>query len=102
MLLRTINDTFFQIVQKVKNTYGPTQQNELPPVIFFKYLAKKFFYVYTSHICCNAAINQLKGNAMFDFYKEWDKKWQETAKQIKQVNEFWIESIISSLKQLQK
>jgi len=39
---------------------------------------------------------------MFDFYKEWDKKWQETAKQIKQVNEFWIESIISSLKQLQK
>ena len=39
---------------------------------------------------------------MFDFYKEWDKKWQDAAKQIKQVNEFWIESIISSLKQLQK
>lgn len=39
---------------------------------------------------------------MFDVFKEWDKKWQEVSKQIKQVNDFWIESVISSLKQLQK
>ena len=39
---------------------------------------------------------------MFDFYKDYDKKYQEFVKQVKQVNEFWIESIISSLKALQK
>jgi len=38
----------------------------------------------------------------FDFYKEFDKKFQEFAKQVKQVNDFWIDSIISSLKQFQK
>jgi hypothetical protein len=34
----------------------------------------------------------------FDFYKEFDKKWQDLAKQVKQVNDFWIDSVISSLK----
>jgi hypothetical protein len=41
----------------------------------------------------------------FDFYKEWDKAYQkveELSKQIKQVNDFWIDSIISSLKHFQK
>lgn len=44
----------------------------------------------------------LKEKSMFDFYKEFDKKWQDLAKQVKQVNDFWIESVISSLKQLTK
>jgi hypothetical protein len=39
---------------------------------------------------------------MFDFYKDFDKKFQEVAKQVKQVNDFWIDTIISSLKQFQK
>jgi len=39
---------------------------------------------------------------MFDFYKEFDKKFQDLAKQVKQVNDFWIDHIISSLKQFQK
>jgi hypothetical protein len=39
---------------------------------------------------------------MFDFYKDFDKKFQEIAKQAKQVNDFWIDTIISSLKQFQK
>jgi hypothetical protein len=39
---------------------------------------------------------------MFDFYKEFDKKWQDLAKQAKQVNDFWIDAIITSLKQFQK
>jgi hypothetical protein len=39
---------------------------------------------------------------MFDFYKDFDKKFQEIAKQVKQVNDFWIDTIISSLKQFQK
>lgn len=39
---------------------------------------------------------------MFDFYKEFDKKWQDLAKQVKQVNDFWIDSVISSLKLFQK
>jgi hypothetical protein len=39
---------------------------------------------------------------MFDMFKEFDKKWQEAAKQVKQVNDFWIESVISSLKLLIK
>ena len=42
---------------------------------------------------------------MFDFYKEWDRAYQkaeELVKQVKQVNDFWIDSIISSLKHFQK
>lgn len=39
---------------------------------------------------------------MFDMFKEYDKKFQDLAKQVKQVNDFWIDSIISSLKLLQK
>ena len=38
----------------------------------------------------------------FDLYKDLDKKFQDLAKQVKQVNDFWIDSIISSLKQFQK
>lgn len=51
---------------------------------------------------CIITANQLKGKTMFDMYKDWDKKWQDLAKQVKQVNDFWIDSIISSLKQFQK
>jgi hypothetical protein len=39
---------------------------------------------------------------MFDIYKDFDKKMQELAKQVKQVNDFWIDSIITSLKMIQK
>jgi hypothetical protein len=42
---------------------------------------------------------------MFDFdrqYKDLEKKFADFQKQVKQVNDFWIDSIISSLKQLQK
>lgn len=39
---------------------------------------------------------------MFDIFKDYDKKYQEFTKQVKQVNDFWIDSIISSLKMLQK
>jgi len=39
---------------------------------------------------------------MFDFYKEWDKAYQKAEEFAKQVNDFWIESIISSLKKFQK
>ena len=42
---------------------------------------------------------------MFDFekqYKDTVKKFEDLQKQIKQVNDFWIDSIISSLKQFQK
>jgi hypothetical protein len=39
---------------------------------------------------------------MFDVFKDFDKKWQDLAAQVKQVNDFWIGSIISSLKQFQK
>ena len=39
---------------------------------------------------------------MFDLYKDLDKKFADFAKQVKQVNDFWIDSIISSLKQFQK
>ena len=39
---------------------------------------------------------------MFDLFKDTDKNLQELAAQVKQVNDFWIDSIISSLKQFQK
>jgi hypothetical protein len=34
--------------------------------------------------------------------KEIEKKFSDFAKQVKQINDFWIDSIISSLKLLQK
>jgi hypothetical protein len=39
---------------------------------------------------------------MFDIYKDFDKKLQDLAKQAKQVNDFWIDSIITGLKMFQK
>jgi hypothetical protein len=57
--------------------------------------------VYTTYIPGEPP-TQLKEISMFDFYKEFDKKWQDLAKQVKQVNDFWIDSIISSLKNFQK
>jgi len=39
---------------------------------------------------------------MFEFYKDLDKKYQDFYKQVKQVNDFWVDSIISSLKLLAK
>lgn len=38
---------------------------------------------------------------MFSFEEQY-KKWEDLTKQVKQVNDFWIEAIISSLKQFQK
>jgi hypothetical protein len=38
---------------------------------------------------------------MFDFEKQY-KQYEELAERIKEVNEFWINSVISSLKQLVK
>jgi len=38
---------------------------------------------------------------MFEFDKAY-KQYEELAERIKQVNEFWINSVISSLKQLIK
>jgi hypothetical protein len=42
---------------------------------------------------------------MNELFKEWDKaykKAQEVAAQVKQVNEFWVNAVISSLKQFTK
>ena len=38
---------------------------------------------------------------MFDFEKEY-KKFEELGERVKQINEFWIHAVISSLKQLVK
>ncbi len=38
---------------------------------------------------------------MFDFTKQ-TKQYEELAQRIQEVNEFWINSVISSLKQLVK
>lgn len=38
---------------------------------------------------------------MFDF-KDVEKKVQDLAKQVQQVNEFWFNAVISSLKQFSK
>ena len=38
---------------------------------------------------------------MFDF-KDVEKKYQDLTKQIQQLNEFWLNAIISSLKQFTK
>ena len=41
--------------------------------------------------------NQLKGNIMFDFTKQ-TKQYEELAERLKEVNEFWINSVLSSFK----
>jgi len=38
---------------------------------------------------------------MFDF-KDAEKKFQDLAKQVQQLNEFWVNAVISSLKQFTK
>jgi hypothetical protein len=40
-------------------------------------------------------------NQFFDT-KEVEKKFQDLAKQVQQINEFWVNSVISSLKQFVK
>jgi len=42
-----------------------------------------------------------KGHTMFDFTKQ-TKQYEELAQRIKEVNEFWIDAVISSLKQFTK
>ena len=38
---------------------------------------------------------------MFDF-KDAEKKYQDLVKQVQQINDFWVNAIISSLKNFQK
>jgi hypothetical protein len=45
--------------------------------------------------------HHLKENTMFDFTKQ-TKQYEELAERVKEVNEFWIDFVISSLKQLVK
>ena len=46
-------------------------------------------------------LTPIRRNPMFDFVKV-TKQYEELAERIKEVNEFWIESFISSLKQFTK
>jgi hypothetical protein len=38
---------------------------------------------------------------MFNF-NEYDKKFQDLAKQVKQVNDFWVDAIVTTLKMFTK
>ena len=42
-----------------------------------------------------------KGKTMFDFTKQ-TKQYEELAKRIQEVNEFWVNAVITSLKQFTK
>lgn len=66
----------------------------------FWHLPKNFFVLYTTHYVATQQFN-LKENTMFDFTKQ-TKQFEELAQRIKEVNEFWINSVISSLKQFTK
>lgn len=46
-------------------------------------------------------LTSIRRNPMFDFTKQ-TKQYEELAQRIQEVNEFWINSVISSLKQLVK
>ena len=63
-----------------------------------EYTASTFFL----NLCIIAASQQyLKERTMFEFekqYKEAAKKIEQAVEQIKQVNEFWYNSVLSSLK----
>ena len=47
------------------------------------------------------SITPIRRNPMFDFTKQ-TKQYEELAQRIREVNEFWISSVISSLKQFIK
>ena len=64
--------------------------------ILKRFVALQHNFVYNTHIR-----NQLKENTMFD-YKDAEKKFQDLVKQVQQINEFWVNAYISSLKQFTK
>ena len=47
------------------------------------------------------SITPIRRNPMFDFTKQ-TKQYEELAQRIKEVNEFWINSVLSSFKQFTK
>ena len=63
--------------------------------------ATKCNVYYTKSQKCTVWETNLRRNPMFDFTKQ-TKQYEELAERIKQVNEFWINSIISSFKQFIK
>jgi hypothetical protein len=46
-------------------------------------------------------LQQLKGKIMFDFTKT-TKQFEELAKRIQEVNEFWVNAVLTSTKELFK
>ena len=56
---------------------------------------------YTTQKVPKRNLTNLKENTMFDFTKQ-TKQYEELAARLKEVNEFWIDAIITSLKSLQK
>ena len=47
------------------------------------------------------SITPIRRNPMFDFTKQ-TKQYEELAQRIREVNEFWINSVLSSFKQFTK
>jgi hypothetical protein len=81
--------------------------NPKPKKIFAKnlrrYVAPQQIVEYTTQIEKNVSHNLQKENTMLisDFEKQY-KNYEQVIERIKQVNEFWIDVIVSSLKNFQK
>jgi hypothetical protein len=63
--------------------------------------------LYTTHYVApqqrfpNGTLLTLKGKTMFDFTKQ-TKQFEELAKRLQEVNEFWINSVLTSTKEFFK
>ena len=75
-----------------------TIHTETPPLSF--YFANPP-YTILQNLVNYAASQHKQEKTMFDF-KDVEKKYQDLTKQIQQLNEFWLNAIISSLKQFTK
>ena len=64
------------------------------------YIFSKTFYVAPQQLCGKLHKTNpfKKGNTMFDFTKQ-TKQFEELAKRIQEVNEFWINSVLTSTKE---
>ena len=77
----------------------PSHRNT--PRSFFGTLLDFFLFIFILPLYAATQQFNLKGNIMIG-YTEIEKKYKEFEAQVKQINEFWVNAVISSLKQFVK
>jgi hypothetical protein len=68
--------------------------------MFFKYLGKKIFVLYTTHYVATQQLT-LKEKTMFKIEDQY-KSYEQAVERVIQITEFWFHSIISTAKSFYK